>query len=250
MDEENVTPTPVIETSAPLSVPKAIIINGIIIGASIIIAAAFVMHGPFKQATGTATTPSAGQPQPVAANIKDVKLSGEPFIGNPKAPVTVAYWSDYQCPYCKKFETTSFQNVLKDYVASGKVTIVFKDYAFLGPDSTTAALYERAVWDLYPTQFLSWREAMYNAQDDENSGFGNEASVVKLTATVSGIDAAKVQHQVATKKDDYQKMIDADRAEGLNFGIEGTPSFITGKQLIPGFIPYATFADALNSQLK
>ncbi len=110
-------------------------------------------------------------------NVKDVKIEGEPFVGNANAPMTIAFWSDFQCPYCKAFETggipqittpAAMPELVKNYVDTGKVKIVFKDLAFLGPDSDTAALWSRAVWELYPAQYMAWRTAMYEAQDGEN----------------------------------------------------------------------------------
>ena len=235
------------EQMPQLTVPSAIILNAFIIGASVIIAA-LMLGGHFTTGAGTAKDDTAQQPT-VAADIKNVKTDGAPFVGNPQAKVALAYWSDYQCPFCKQFETTTFQNILKDYVQSGKVAIVFKDFSFLGDDSVTAAEYGHALWDLYPDKYFAWREAMYNAQDGENTGFGNEASIMKLTATVPGVDAGKVQKQVSAKKDVYQKMIEADKAEGASMGIQGTPSFITGTKLISGNNPYADFKKALDSQL-
>ncbi|MEI8130668.1 MAG: thioredoxin domain-containing protein [bacterium] len=231
-----------------LTVPSAIVLNALIIGASIIIAAV-MLGGHFTTGAGVAKDDQAQQPT-VTADIKNVKTDGAPFVGNPQAKVALAYWSDYQCPFCKQFETRTFQSILKDYVQSGKVAIVFKDFSFLGDDSDTAAEYGHAMWDLYPDKYFAWREAMYNAQDGENTGFGNEASIVKLTATVPGVDAGKVQKQVSTKKDIYQKMIEADKIEGASMGIQGTPSFITGKKLISGNNPYTDFQKALDAQLK
>ena len=110
-------------------------------------------------------------------HVKDVVTAGEPYLGDPNAPITIAFWSDFQCPYCKSFETggipqiptpAAMPEIIKNYVDTGKAKIVFKDFAFLGPDSSTAALYGRAVWNLYPAQYMKWRTAMYQAQDGEN----------------------------------------------------------------------------------
>ncbi len=232
-----------------ISMTQAVILNACIIAASIIIGA-LIIHGSFDGgAKSGSANDSATQPT-LAVDIKNVNMQGEPFIGNPNAKVTIAYWSDYQCPFCKKFETTTFQDILKKYVASGDVKIVFKDYAFLGSDSDAAALYEHAVWKLYPNEYFAWRTAMYNAQDDENAGFGDEASIVKLTGTISGIDAAKVQADAKKNKNAYMQLIDADKAEGTALGIQGTPSFVTGTQLIQGYVQISAFTKVLGDQLK
>lgn len=230
-----------------ISLGQAILLNGFIVALAIIIGA-FIVHGSFD-GVGNRAQKSAGTQTALTPNIKNVKFAGEPFIGNPNAKTAIAYWSDYQCPVCKRFETAVLPDVIKKYVASGQVAVVFKDYAFLGPDSLTAALYARSIWKLYPDQYFAWRTAMYTAQDEENKGFGNEASIKTLTASISGVDAAKVADDVQKNTDAYTQAITADRTEGIQFGITGTPSLITGQQIFKGLPEYAALATSLDKQL-
>jgi len=226
-----------------------------LIPASIVVAGLLVAVGIFfggKTNSPSAANPQGGdqQAQALKVDIKDVNTKDDPFIGNPNAKVTIAYWTDYQCPFCKQFETTTFQDIVKNYVSTNKVKIVFKDFQFLGPDSGTAALFARSVWSLYPDKYFTWREALTNKQDAENGGFGDQASIVALTKTISGIDADKVVADINTNKDTYQKAIDADRTEGTKFGINGTPGFIVGKQVLSGALGYAQFSQVLDAELK
>ena len=218
-----------------LSVPVAIIIGAVIIGAAIF------FSNVMRPVVGTASAP--------AVNIKDVTTAGEPFIGNPNAPA-IAYFSDFQCPFCKKFDQTILPTLKTEYVDTGKIKIVFKDFDFLGADSTTAALFGRAVWSLYPDQYYAWREAMYNAQDGENTGFGDRPSIEKLTATIPGIDEAKVSAAVDANSVQYQKLIDASYANGQSLGVEGTPSIIIGKTLLDGGYGITSYTDAISKGLK
>ena len=205
--------------------------------------------------------PSAGSPQAAAkVDIKNIKIDGDPFIGSANAPVTIAFWSDFQCPYCKAVEVggipqiplePALPDLIKNYVDTGKVKIVFMDFVFLGNDSVTAALYSRAIWKLYPDQYFAWREAMYEAQDEEgDQGFGDSASIDKLDATIAGIDAAKVANDVKANTGVYQAAIDSDRAEAAKAGVNATPSFVIGTKLIPGAVPYATLQAAIDPLLK
>ena len=233
-----------------LFIPASIIIAGIVIGA-------FAMIGLSRSggSPSTATVPTQ------AVDIKDVKVTAaDPYIGNANAPVTLVYWSDYQCPFCKAVEVGGVQGItvgasiptlIKDYVDTGKLKIVFKDYPFLGNDSITAALYEHAIWKLYPSKFYTWRDAMFVAQDAEgDTGFGNAATIDALIKKIPGLDDAKIKADIAANTATYQKEIDADRAEGTSFGITGTPGFITGKTLIPGAVDLSTFTAAIDAQLK
>lgn len=232
-----------------LYTPAAIIVAGVLIGA-----------GVYFGLSGTGGTPSpAGGTQPdVSVDIKHVKTDGEPYIGKENAPVTLAYWFDYQCPFCKAVEVghpqiptqPALPEVIKQYVDTGKVKIVFKDFAFLGDDSYTAADYAHAVWKLYPGKFFEWHDAMFRAQDEEHGGFGDEASIYALTKTISGIDADKVKADVAAHAAEYKAEAEADQTEAVSFGITGTPGFITGKVRIDGAQSFSAFKAAIDPQLK
>lgn len=225
---------------------------------AIIIAGALIAGGLYFGLGGNSTT-NTGEQQPIAVDVTDVNTKGLPFIGNADAPLTIAFWSDFQCPFCKAVETggipqiptpAALPDVIKQYVDTGKVRIVFKDFAFLGNDSMTAAEYGRAVWKLYPNQYFAWRTAMYGAQDDEgDQGFGDEASIVTLTKTIAGIDAAAVQADVAAHKTDYDAAIAADITEGQSMGVQGTPAFIIGTQFIDGAQAFDAFKAAIEAQL-
>ncbi len=225
--------------------------------AAILIAGAMIAIGLFYGLAGTKSAAVADPNQPRNVNAKDVKTDGVPFIGNENAPLTMAYWFDYQCPFCKAIDVghpqiptePAMPMIIKDYVDTGKLKIYFKDYAFLGPDSTVAAEYKHAVWELYPAKFYEWHEAMFHAQDEEHGGFGDEASILELIKKIPGMDANRLKALVAQKKSQYDAAIAADQAEGASMGIQGTPGFIIGTKSIDGAVPPAQFKAAIDSQL-
>jgi len=232
-----------------LYLPGAIIIAGLCIAVGLFFG---------LSRTGASQAATAGTPQKV--DVKDVKLDGEPYIGQKDAPLTMAFWSDYQCPFCKAVEVggvpqipvePSIPAIVKNYVDTGKLRIVFKDYAFLGNDSVTAAEYGRAIWDLYPEKYFEWRTKMYQAQDEEgDQGFGDAASIDALIKKIPGFDDAKIKAQITAKKAQYDAAIAADQQEGASFGIQGTPGFIVGTKSIDGAQAPAVFTAAIESQLK
>lgn len=244
-------PTPTNRDYSKLYIPGAIVLGFIILGF-------FIMVGLSKMGT---TAGTGGTQQAANVDIKDVKISdSDPYIGDKNAPVVLAYWSDYQCPFCKAVEVggvpqipidPSIPTLITKYVATGKLKIVFKDFAFLGQDSVTAAEYEHAIWHLYPSKFYEWRDAMYKAQDEEgDQGFGDAASIDALIAKIPGLDVNAIHNDINANKKAYDAEMDADKAEAAGFGIQGTPGFITGKTLIPGAVDLKTFTDAIDPQLK
>jgi len=232
--------------------PIAVIVAGLFIGGA-------VMWSNAHPTAPAAPAPSGAAAAP-AVDIKNVKTDGSPFIGQANAPVTIAFWSDFQCPYCKAVEiggipqiTTPpvFPDLIKNYVDTGKVKIVFMDFVFLGNDSVTASAYSQAVWKLYPDKYFEWRNAVLEVQDEEgDQGFGDAESIDKLNATISDIDAAKVAADVKANMSTYQAKMDADKAEATKVGIKATPSFVIGTKMIEGAYPYATFQTAIDALLK
>lgn len=228
--------------------PAAVVIAGLFI------AGAVYWNGAHPSAgTGTVT------PTPTAVDVKNVKIAGDPYIGKADATITIAFWTDYQCPYCKAVEVggvpqiptvAALPDVIKNYVDTGKVKIVFMDFTFLGQDSITAGLYGRAIWKLYPDKYFDWRTAMYKAQDQEgDQGFGNAASIDKLNATIAGLDAAKIAADVKANTATYQAALDADKAEGQKVGVDATPSFLIGTKLLKGAYPYDNLKAAIDEAL-
>ncbi|MBU2103976.1 thioredoxin domain-containing protein [Patescibacteria group bacterium] len=206
---------------------------------------------------GTKNAPNDGQA--MAVDIKDVDTDSSPYVGEKNAPVVMAVWYDYQCPFCKQFELGTTAEVYENYVKDGKVKIVFKDFQFLDEysknpermeDSMTAAVFGRAVWDAYPDRFYDWFRAMAEAQDDEFDGFGDYASIEALTRTISGIDGDRVIKLVSDKRAEYEAAIAADRAEGQALGINGTPSLIIGTTLLSGAQPYDAVKALIDAELK
>src|SRR5438876_951549 len=78
-------------------------------------------------------------------------------------------------------------------------------------------------------------------QENSLSESQNIAHVLKVTGSITGIDANKVKTAVASNKDAYDKAIAADQQEGASFGIQGTPGFIVGKTLIAGAEAFSSF---------
>jgi protein-disulfide isomerase len=220
-------------------IPAAVVLAGLFIGGAV------VWNGSHPSGSGTG---GAGGTQ--AVDINDVKTAGEPFYGDPNAPVTIAEWSDYQCPFCQQFEDSTLPEIIQNYISAGKEKIVFKDFQFLGPDSMVDAEWARSVWALHPDQFFAWRSAIYQNQPEENSlsAADNLAWLVKTT-NAAGLDASAIQADVKANQAAYDAAINADKTEAGAFGISATPSFVVGTQMIAGAYPYATFQQALDAEL-
>src|ERR1019366_6407003 len=127
--------------------------------------------------------------------------------------------------------------------------MVFKDYAFLGPDSQTAALAARAVWQIAPDKFEQWHKAMFDQQGAENSGWAQKTNILALTMKIPGIDANQVDMLMTSQAATYNAAMQADAAEGNAIGVGGTPSILVGKQMFVGVQSYETLKAAIDAVL-
>ncbi len=232
-------------SSKTLSLPVAIVIAGLVIGLAIIWTN--TKNTP-PSAGNTATTGQQGNT--VAVDSSKIDTTGDPFIGSVSAPLTIDYWFDYQCPFCQQDEENSIPQLIKDYVDTGKVKLVFKDYSFLGADSNTLGQYARAVWAVAPAQFYAWHKAIFDNQGTENTGWATQAKILSITTnTLGAVDAPQVAALVKTNGATYQTEMDADKAQGTALGINGTPAMIIGTQLVSGAVPYTQIQAAITAAL-
>lgn len=201
---------------------------------------------------GASARPVAQQlDQPsTAVDASSINMDGAPFIGKADAPLVVAYFFDYQCPYCQQNEETSIGPLVKEYVNTGKARLVFKDFAFLGPDSMTLGQWARAVWAYAPEKFYDWHHAVFVNQGVEHSGWATSAEITRISTPILGVEGtAKVAALVKANSATYQKAMDADRDEGSSLGVAGTPAMIVGTQLVKGAVPYAQLKSVIDAQL-
>jgi protein-disulfide isomerase len=183
-------------------------------------------------------------------NSGQLSAAGDPTLGNPNAPLTIVYWFDYQCRFCRENEQNTMPQIIRNYVDSSKVKIVFKDFAFLGPDSDALGCYGRAVWAVAPSRFYQWHKAIYENQGTENTGWATTAEIRKITASVlTPAQTAEVMRFVVANATSYQKAMDADKKEGALDGVHGTPAMLIGKQMVTGYTPYTQMKTIIDAQL-
>ena len=116
----------------------AIIIAGLIIGGAVLL----------RQ------SPEEKIPSSPAPLIAPENESGYPVLGNPGAGVAMTVFSDFQCHFCKTFSQTIEPAIIEKYVKTGKIKIVFRDFAFLGEESFRAAEAARCARE--PGEFLEY----------------------------------------------------------------------------------------------
>ena len=135
-----------------------------------------------------AVDPSAPVPTPAASTGPDLPSDGN-RLGSADAKVVIDYWADYQCPFCAKFAQETIP-LLIPYIADGTVALVHRDYAFIGPESSDAAIAVRCAGR--EGKYWPMHDAVYAAQDGENEGAFARDRLAAIGASI-GLDGSKLE---------------------------------------------------------
>ncbi|MEY4731148.1 MAG: hypothetical protein RL681_94 [Candidatus Parcubacteria bacterium] len=227
--------------------PVSILIAGVMISGSILYA---MNRGGFaKQAEvpSGGNPPVGGQPAPVSNDALMAIQERDVILGDPKAPVTVIEYGDYQCPFCVRFFEQTEPQIVEQYVKTGKAKFIFRDLAFLGPESVEAA--EAAECAKDQGKYWVFHDALYAAESkdgQEHNGNLNRDLFVKLAGQV-GMDATKLGECYDANK--YADVVQAVVKAAQGGGVTATPSSLVDGQLIQGAQPIDTFKTAIDAAL-
>ena len=198
------------------------------------------------------TTRAASAPAPAPAQSDKVKMSvgtGWYSLGRDDAPVTMVEFTDYQCPFCRRFEADSFAQLKKEYIDTGKVRFVSRDLPLeFHPNAPAAAMAARCAGEQH--KFWEMRDAMML---DTSTDLGPD-SILKY-GQKTNLDMTAFRGCLSDKK--YTDAIKKDTADAGTLGISGTPSFIIGKTAkdeiagvrIIGAVPYSVFDSTIKDLL-
>jgi protein-disulfide isomerase len=195
---------------------------------------------PSGPGAAPAATPHAQTRGEVPRRVADDPLA----LGRVDAPVVMAEWGDFQCPFCRLYATRTEPALLQQYVDSGQVRVEWHDFAYLGPESVLAARAARAAGR--QGRFWEFHGALYADQPAENRGLVTDASL-EATAGRLGLDVDRFRRDAADPA--IADAVRADQEEGARLGVGGVPSFVVGDQLIFGAQPLTTFQQALDAAL-
>lgn len=179
-------------------------------------------------------------------------VDNDPYLGDKgKAKVAVVEFSDPTCYYCHKHATETFPSIKKEYIDTGKIVYVFKEWPRGDNGSLTYELSEggMCVFDQKGIDaFLKYHEGAFDVKD--NAG-------IKSLVSKVGVDMAK--YEACMKEGKFVSDLNSDRSEGTKAGINGTPGFVVGKldedgkvtgSLIGGFVNFDRFKSRIESYLK
>jgi len=198
----------------------------------------------------SATTPEQFGPK----IIRNISLDDDPMRGNPDALITIVEFSDFQCPFCAKFHKDTLPLLEKNYISTGKVNFVYRDFPIVSihPNAVPAALASECAddqgkfWEIHDMIFENQR-SWQGLQPSQST------NLFKEYAAEIGLNMDEFNSCVDSGK--YLNEIQNDLNDGREYGVTGTPGFFVGNAEIGftkliGAQPFSSFQKIIDGQLN
>jgi protein-disulfide isomerase len=167
-----------------------------------------------------------------------ISIKDAPMRGNPKAPVTLVEFSDFQCPMCGTVQPT-LQRLKENY--PDKVRFVFKHFP-LQMHSDARLAHMASVCAEEQGKFWEYRDHLFNNQRALKRNY------LIGYAKELGLNEESFAHCVDDNR--YAERVEADYQEAVRFGMRGTPAFVINRQVVTGAYPYPAFEEAVEEELR
>jgi len=195
-------------------------------------------------------TPTTEPIGPAKVTMNTFLENGSPILGDIDAKVTLVEFGDYQCHFCNVFFHSTEHKILQQYVETGKVKIIFKDYNIIGPDSVNAshgahcASEQGLFWEYHDILFSNWA--------GENNGWASSENLLRFAQEIN-LDIE--QWSECMINGGNSKMLSASNDDARALELTGTPAFFVigpdGKVTrLSGAQPYEIFERIFEIELK
>lgn len=165
---------------------------------------------------------------PLAENLAQIRMTDAPALGDPKAPVTIVEYSDFECPVCRSLHD-ALRSILPNY--GGKVRVIFKDFPLeqLHPWARTAAIAGRCAYQQKPEAFWKVYDLIYDNQEIISAA--NAWGKMLDYASQSGLDADAFKGCMASPE--AGAAVNASHANGERLEVSSTPTvFVNGRRMV------------------
>ncbi len=189
------------------------------------------------------------QVEPVQITMDTFFENGSPILGNPNAEITVIEFGDYQCHFCNVYFQDTEHKIVENFVDTGKVKIIFKDFTIIGPDSVSAAHFAHCAGE--QERFWEYHNILYNNWSGENNGWASNDNLLQFA---NEIDLDMNELKKCNNENRYKTLIESSNSDARSLGLTGTPAFFViangNAQKIHGAQPYDVFENVFETLLE
>ncbi|KKP42962.1 MAG: DSBA oxidoreductase [Parcubacteria group bacterium GW2011_GWA1_33_6] len=220
-----------------LFLPLSIIVASIIISGTI-------LYSDMNSSSNTVNNNNnQNNNQQVQGPVK-VSVDNDAVLGDKNAPITMIEFSDYECPFCKRHFLQVYPDIKKDYIDTGKVKLVFRDFIAVdghNPLATTEAMAAECAREQGGDQmYFKYHDEIFK----KTTSNGNGLKLEDLTTIANSLSINSTQLQQCIDSNKYKEEILKDIADGSKAGVSGTPSFFIGESTSDGLIDGAMVVGA------
>lgn len=185
-------------------------------------------------------------PTPVPPDT-DFEAEGFSVQGALDAPVTIVEFSDYQCPFCQRFFQETKPLIDAQYVDTGKVRFVYKDFPIDSIHAQARPAAEAAECAGEQGAYWPMHDRIFEGKDEwaENP---DAAAVFKGYAAELDLDT--VQFETCVDEGVYAAEVQTDLEEGQRAGVTGTPAFFINGRKVEGAQPFSIFQQIIGDELS
>jgi protein-disulfide isomerase len=207
------------------------------------LAAAILVIGILVVANLPGSGVGGGDWVPTERTVTDGRVEGDI-----SAPVRMIEFADFQCPFCKDFELNIAPTILDEYVETGKVSLEFRYFAFIGPESIAAAAAAECAND--QGRFWDYHDILFLRQGaQENRGAFSTGNLKDFARELQGEypDFDLDEFDQCVDSDRHESTVEAMRTEATQLGVTSTPSFLLNGQAFPNTTDVETLRTALDA---
>ncbi len=201
-----------------------------------------IPYDMFEYAIGLAKTDSLAS----AYEVPEPDVTNSFAVGDPNAPVTIIEYTDFQCPYCSRHFQETYPQIKANYIDTGQVYYIFKDFPLtnIHPQAQISAEAARCAGD--QDAYLEMHDILFGRQSEWN-GRTDAAEIFVEYADELGLNTDTFR--TCVESGTYTAAVQADLNEGVQRGINGTPAFVINGYSMSGAQPYSVFAEAIEQML-
>lgn len=193
--------------------------------------------------------PNASRNQEIISQLKIASAANAPALGSPDAKVTVVEFGDYQCTWCHRWHQSTKDSVIADYVDTGKVRFLFKDFPINDHADRASSLASEASYCAADQgRYWDYHDELYNNWKGENNGWVTKESLRQFASNI-GLDSRQFSECLDSGR--HSGLVRANYNLAVDAGLSATPSFIVlvdgeTPKLIRGAHPYTTFQQVID----
>ena len=224
---------------------------GAVIASFAIVAVMFGLNGTFDESElAIKPTPEMDSIGPTEITMETFVENGSPVLGNPNASITLVEFGDYQCHYCHVFFESIEGKIMKNYIETGKVKMIFKDYNIIGKDSVKASQGAHCAND--QGLFWEYHDILYSNWTGENNGWASGANLANYAQDI-GLEMNQWTDCMSQQK--HSKTILDSNEDAKKLQLTGTPAFFVISSdgqvsKLFGAQPFEVFERVFNEKLE